>query len=92
MGATLGMNYSLDCHSELSVELMVTIASLKSLIAWIWAWVVNDWLARDGPLVLFVTVGAVNVAVYLTTFAFYFKGKEIRLWLYERNFMGVSRS
>jgi MFS family permease len=92
MGATLGMNYSLDCHSELSVELMVTIASLKSAIAWIWTWVVNDWLSRDGPLVLFATVGAINVAVYGTTLVFYFKGKSIRLWLYERNLMGDSRS
>ena len=91
MGATLGMNYSLDCHSELSVELMVTISSLKSLIAWIWTWVVNDWLTRDGPLVLFVTVGAVNVAVYLTTFIFYFRGKDIRIWLHKRNFMGMPR-
>jgi hypothetical protein len=91
MGATLGMNYSLDCHSELSVELMVTVASLKSAIAWIWTWVVNDWLQRDGPLVLFATVGAINVAVYMTTFVFYVKGKSIRIWLHERNFIGEPR-
>jgi hypothetical protein len=35
MGATLGMNYALDCHKELSIELMVTVASLKSAIVWI---------------------------------------------------------
>jgi hypothetical protein len=35
MGATLGMNYALDCHKQLSIELMVTVASLKSAIAWI---------------------------------------------------------
>ena len=70
---------------------MVTIASLKSLIAWIWTWVINDWLVRDGPLVLFVTVGAINVAVYLTTFFFYFQGKNVRLWLHDRNFTGEKR-
>lgn len=50
---------------------MVTVASLKSCIAWIWTWVINDWLARDGPLVVFVT-----------TFGFYLRGRSVRLWLH----------
>jgi hypothetical protein len=87
MGATLGMNYALDCHKELSIELMVTVASLKSLIAWIWTWVINDWLARDGPLIVFMTVATVNVIVYLSTFVFYFKGKSIRVWLHNKDFL-----
>lgn len=89
MGATLAMSYALDCHKELSIELMVTVASLKSMVAWIWTWVANDWLTRDGPLVVFMTVAAVNVAVYLTTFIFYFKGKEIRIWLHDKDFMNA---
>lgn len=91
MGATLAMSYALDCHKELSIELMVTVASLKSLVAWIWTWVSNDWLTRDGPLVVFLTVAAVNVVVYLTTFIFYFKGKEIRIWLHNKDFMNRLR-
>jgi hypothetical protein len=66
---------------------MVSIASLKSLIAWIWTWVINDWLARDGPLVMFCTVAAVNVAAYLTTIVFYTKGKSVRLWLHEKDLL-----
>jgi hypothetical protein len=86
------MKYSLDCLSEFSVELMVTIASMKSLIFWIWIRVVNDWLARDGPLVLFMTVASVNVAVYLTTFYFYFRGKDARVWLHEKNFLETTHA
>ncbi|KAK5129290.1 hypothetical protein LTR08_003620 [Meristemomyces frigidus] len=85
MGATLGMSYSLDCHKELSVELMVTVASLKSAVAWIWTWVVNDWLVRDGPLVVFLVVAAVNMAVYASTILFWYRGKAIRIWLHERH-------
>ena len=66
---------------------MVAVASLKSLIAWIWTWVINDWLARDGPLVVFCVVASVNVAVYLTTVGFHYKGKKIRLWLHDQNFL-----
>ncbi|KAH6716168.1 major facilitator superfamily domain-containing protein [Leptodontidium sp. MPI-SDFR-AT-0119] len=87
MGATLAMAYSLDCHKELSGELMVTISCLKSLIAWIWTWVINDWIASDGIAVVFMTIAAVNVAVYLTTIIFYFKGKSFRMWIHNANLM-----
>lgn len=61
---------------------MVTVASLKSLIAWIWTWVINDWLVRNGPLVVFVVVGAINFVVYLTTIGLYLKGKQVRQWIH----------
>ena len=67
---------------------MVSIATLKSLIAWIWTWVINDWLARDGPLVTFCTIAAVNIVAYLTTFILYRKGKAIRVWLQEKDLLG----
>lgn len=86
MGATLSMSYALDCHKELSVELMVTVASLKSLIAWIWTWVANNWLARNGPLVVFSTVAALNTAVYLTTILLMWRGKAVRIWLAKKRF------
>lgn len=67
---------------------MVTIASLKSAVAWIWTWVINDWLARDGPLVVFCVVASINVVVYLGSFVMYWKGKSIRVWLAEYNMLG----
>ena len=87
MGATLAMSYSLDCHRELSVELMVTVASLKSAYAWIWTWVMNEFLARDGPLKALMTVAAINMGIYLTTFGLYFWGKPIRVWLHKKDLL-----
>lgn len=81
------MNVSLTI-TQLSVELMVTVASLKSFIAWIWTWVINDWITSDGMLTVFMTVAAVNVAVYFSTFIFYFRGKAIRIWLHDANLLG----
>ena len=72
---------------QLSGELMVTISCLKSLIAWIWTWVINDWIASDGIVVVFMTIASVNVAVYLTTIIFYFKGKSFRMWIHSANMM-----
>ncbi|KAK9782962.1 putative Major facilitator superfamily (MFS) profile domain-containing protein [Seiridium cardinale] len=83
MGASLSMTYASDCHTDVIVELMVAVASLKSLIAWIWTWVINDWIAAQGMLVAFMTVAAVDVVLYLSTFLLYLYGKRIRIWIYE---------
>jgi hypothetical protein len=72
---------------KLSVELMVTVASLKSAIAWIWTWVINDFVAASGGLVVFMTIAAVNVAVYMITILMYYKGKTIRIWLHKKDFL-----
>ena len=88
MGATLAMAYSLDSHKELSAELMVTVASLKSVIAWIWTWVINDWVDRDGMLVVFMVVAAVNVAAYCSTVVYYLYGKRMRMWIQAADTLG----
>jgi hypothetical protein len=66
---------------------MVTISCLKSAIAWIWTWVVNDWLVRDGMMEVFMTVAAVNVVVYSSTILFYIRGKSFRIWIQRSSFL-----
>ncbi|KAF7531740.1 hypothetical protein G7054_g8607 [Neopestalotiopsis clavispora] len=85
MGATLSMSYASDCHTDLIVELMVAVASLKSLIAWIWTWVINDWIAAQGVLVVFMTVAAINIVIYLSTILLYLYGKRVRRWIHEND-------
>lgn len=88
MGATLAMAYSLDCHKQLSGELMVTISCLKSLIAWIWTWVINDWIVSDGMLTVFMSIAAINVALYASTILLYLRGKAFRQWIVKADMMG----
>ncbi|KAL2838109.1 major facilitator superfamily domain-containing protein [Aspergillus pseudoustus] len=87
MGATLSMSYALDCHIELSAEIMVTISCLKSAVAWIWTWCINDWVEANGLLVVFMVIASLNVVVYGSTLGFYFWGKRVRLWIHEKRFM-----
>lgn len=67
---------------------MVTIAALKSCIAWIWTWVINDFVTSHGVTVVFMTVAAINVAIYLLCIPFYYKGKGVRLWLQRQTLFG----
>ncbi|KAH7166076.1 major facilitator superfamily domain-containing protein [Dactylonectria macrodidyma] len=87
MGVSLSMSYALDCHQELSVELMVTIASLKSLLAWVWTWVINDWIVLNGTLTVFMVIASINVVIHLTTMILYFRGKSIRIWIAEKDML-----
>ncbi|KAH7203449.1 major facilitator superfamily domain-containing protein [Fusarium oxysporum] len=73
IGVSLSMTYALDCHKELSVELMVTVASLKSLMVWIWTWVINDWIVSSGMLTFYMIIAAINVGIHLTTIGLYLK-------------------
>lgn len=66
---------------------MVTVSAIKSLVAWIWTWVINDWIVSNGMLVVFLVVGAVNLAMYLTTLMLFYRGKHIRAWLHKTNMM-----
>ncbi|KAB5545739.1 major facilitator superfamily domain-containing protein [Coniochaeta sp. 2T2.1] len=88
MGVSLSMTYALDCHKELSVELMVAVASIKSSIAWIWTWIINDWIAADGMLMVFMIIAGINVVVHLSTILLFLKGKSIRVWIHERDMLG----
>lgn len=64
---------------------MVAIASLKSLVAWIWTWEINNFIDSRGIVTVFMTVASINVVVYLFCIPFYFRGKRIRLWLQEKD-------
>ena len=67
---------------------MVTVASLKSLFAWIWTWVINDWIDSDGMLAVFMTIAAINMVLYLSTFILSRYGKRIRVWIAAYDVLG----
>ncbi|PYH49803.1 uncharacterized protein BP01DRAFT_387953 [Aspergillus saccharolyticus JOP 1030-1] len=87
MGATLAISSSLDCHIDLSAEMMVTISCLKSAVAWIWTWCIDDWVTSSGLLVVFMCMAAVDVGVYGTTVVFYLYGKRVQIWVQTRDAM-----
>lgn len=67
---------------------MVTVASIKSLVAWIWTWVVADWLTSSGVLIVIMTIAAVNVGVYSTTLPMSWYDKRIRQWIATADLIG----
>lgn len=85
--ANIAVTYSVDCHRELSTELMVTVACIKSAIAYIFTWVSNDWMAKSGALEMYGILSAVTAALCLTTIPLYIYGKRIRQYLHDKAWM-----
>ena len=85
-GFNLGMTYVLDCHKEQAGEVLVSISAVRSILAWIWTWFVSDWVASTGLLTVFMSIAAMNMAVYFTTLIFWYKGRGIRLWIHTTSF------
>lgn len=71
---------------------MVTVAVVKSAVAWIWTWFISNWLADDGALVVFMVIGAINVLVYALTVPLWWYGKDIRNWTSDVDMTGRSGS
>lgn len=67
---------------------MVTVAAVKSLVAWIWTWVITEWITSQGVLIVFMSIASINVAVYLTTFPMSWYGKPVRKWIVSADMMG----
>lgn len=65
----------------------MTVASLKSLLAWIWTWVINDWIVANGVLMVFMVIASINVVIHLTTIGLYLRGKKIRLWIHDTDLL-----
>lgn len=67
---------------------MVAVATLKSLMAWVWTWVINDWIVADGMMTVYMIIAGINVALHLTTIWLYLKGRYIRGWIHEKDLLG----
>ncbi|KAI0389970.1 major facilitator superfamily domain-containing protein [Xylariaceae sp. FL0594] len=69
--------YVIDAHKELSEEAFVAI-NARNFLTFGLTYFVNDWLARDGVLVVFNILGAVFVIVNALTIPLWVFGKRIR--------------
>lgn len=89
IGVNMGMSYPLDCYPQSSPEVMVSVTFLRSLVTWAWSWFINDWLTASGPLVVFLSMGAIQVAIQLSCLIFFKWGKALRTSLYQRHILGA---
>jgi MFS family permease len=78
--STSVFGYVVDCYPRLSEEVFVSI-NARNLVTFGLTYFVNDWLARDGVLLVFSVLGATFLFVCLLTIPLWIFGKRIRSWI-----------
>ncbi|KAL1981063.1 hypothetical protein VTN96DRAFT_3128 [Rasamsonia emersonii] len=78
--STCVFGYVVDCYPALSEEIFVAI-NARNLLTFGLTYFVNDWLARDGVLLVFSVLGALFLFVCALTIPLWVFGKRIRSWI-----------
>jgi MFS family permease len=78
--STCVFGYLLDCYPTLSEEAFVAINS-RNFLTFGLTYFVNDWVAKKGPLNVFVVLGSCFLAVSVLTIPLWVWGKRVRAWL-----------
>ena len=75
--STCVFGYVIDSYPRLSEEAFVAI-NARNFLTFGLTYFVNDWLAKDGALNVFCTLGGLFLFVCLLTFPLWVFGKRIR--------------
>ncbi|KAI6552171.1 hypothetical protein MCOR03_008525 [Pyricularia oryzae] len=75
--STCVFGYVIDCYRRLNEEAFVAI-NARNLLTFGFTYFVNDWLAVQGPLVVFCILGSLFLGVTLLTIPLWIFGKRLR--------------
>ncbi|KAL0258110.1 hypothetical protein SLS55_007282 [Diplodia seriata] len=78
--------YVIDSYPNLAEEAFVAI-NARNLLTFGLTYFVNDWLAKDGPLAVFNTLGAAFLGVCGLTMPLWVFGKKIRSFIARRDWL-----
>ncbi|KAF2184138.1 MFS general substrate transporter [Zopfia rhizophila CBS 207.26] len=84
--STCVFGYVLDSYPNLAEEAFVAINS-RNLFTFGLTYFVNDWIAKDGPLRVFVVLGSCFLGVTALTIPLWIMGKRWRGWIASREFL-----
>ncbi|KAJ9298329.1 hypothetical protein DTO271G3_3934 [Paecilomyces variotii] len=76
--STASFAYVIDCHPRDANQAFVTINFMKAVFTFFASLFANGWYSASGPLVVFLTIGIVNLVISLTTVPVYIFGKRFR--------------
>lgn len=78
--STSVFGYVIDCYPHLSEEIFVSV-NARNLLTFGFTYFVNNWLDKDGVLVVFSALGAMFLFVCLLTIPMWIFGKKVRSWI-----------
>ncbi|OAQ86443.1 MFS transporter [Purpureocillium lilacinum] len=88
LGSTTSITYCVDSYRQYAGEALVTLNFSKNVLhGLVFSLFVAHWMAEDGPKMVFIWLGVIQLILQLFTIPLYIYGKRARMWTVRQNFM-----
>lgn len=88
LGSTTSITFCVDSYRQYAGEALVTLNFSKNVLhGLVFSLFVTHWLADDGPKMVFIWIGVIQLILVLLTIPMYIYGKRLRMWTVRKNLM-----
>ncbi|VUC36257.1 unnamed protein product [Clonostachys rosea] len=88
LGSTTSITFCVDSYRQYAGEALVTLNFSKNILhGLLFSLFFTHWLADDGPKMVYIWIGIIQLLLMLLTIPMYIYGKRARMWTVRMNFM-----
>lgn len=88
LGSTTSITFCVDSYRQYAGEALVTLNFSKNILhGLVFSLFVTGWLSSDGPKMVYIWLGIIQLILLLFTIPMYIYGKRARMWTVRKNFM-----
>lgn len=88
LGSTTAITFCVDSYRQYAGEALVTLNFSKNVLhGLVFSLFVTHWLHADGPKMVYVWIGIIQLILMLGTIPMYIYGKRARMWTVRANLM-----
>ncbi|KAF4773874.1 major facilitator superfamily transporter [Colletotrichum scovillei] len=88
LGSTTSITFCVDSYRQYAGEALVTLNFSKNIFhGLVFSLFVTHWLTSDGPKMVFIWLGVIQLIFLFATVPMFIYGKRARMWTVRKNFM-----
>jgi hypothetical protein len=88
LGSTTAITFCVDSYRQYAGEALVTLNFSKNVLhGLVFSLFVTHWLHADGPKMVYIWIGIIQLLLMLGTIPMYIYGKRARMWTVRANLM-----
>ncbi|KAK4168577.1 major facilitator superfamily domain-containing protein [Cladorrhinum sp. PSN259] len=88
LGSTTSITFCVDSYRQYAGEALVTLNFSKNIFhGLVFSLFVTGWMSSDGPKMVYIWLGIIQLILLLSTIPMYIYGKRARMWTVRKNFM-----
>ncbi|KAM5346889.1 hypothetical protein ACJ41O_009894 [Fusarium nematophilum] len=88
LGSTTAITFCVDSYRQYAGEALVTLNFSKNVLhGLVFSLFVTHWLTEDGPKMVYIWIGIIQLILILFTIPMYIYGKRARMWTVRANLL-----